>query len=196
MRRAGGSAVRAWVVGHDGFRVGAMLVAVGIVVSLYAYVRVPSPYGGPIPMWFLTPPTLAMFAALAVQNEIPEVGWSTGRLRRARLGWALAMVMLTGVAAAVVGGSAGQHRLAELTMALTGLTFGLAVLVGRGSVALGAGCLVVIVVSTRALYHLTPAGVWERLSGPGQLTLGAACAGCVVAYAHIGPRISRAALTG
>lgn len=188
--------MRAWVVGHDGFRVGAMLVAIGVAVSVYAYVRVPSSYGGPIPMWFLTPPALAMFAALAVHNEIPDVGWSVGRLRRARLAWASAVVTLTGAVAAFVGASADQHRLPELTIALTSLTFGLAVLVGRGSVTLGAGCLVVIVVSTRALHDLTPAGVWERLAGPGQLGLGAASACCVAAYGYLGPRSSRAALTG
>lgn len=188
--------MRAWIVGHDGFRVGAVLVAVAVAVSVYAYVRVPSPYGGPIPMWFLTPPALAMFAALALDNEIPGVGWSTGRLRRARLAWAVAVVGLGGLCAALVGVSAGQHRLPELTMALASLTLGLATVVGRGSVALGASCLVLIIVSTQALHSLTPAVVWDRLSGPSQLALGVVCTGCVVAYAWLGPRRSRAALAG
>lgn len=195
MRRRG-SAVRAWIVAHDGFRAGAAVVGVGSAISAYAFASVPSPYGGPIPMWFLTPPALAMFAALAVHNEVAEVGWSTGRLRLARLAWAVAVLAVTGAAAALVGVNAGQDRLPELTVALTSLTYGLAVLVGRASAALGAACLVSVVASTRALYLLTPAAVWQDLAGPGQLVLGAAAAACVTAYAWCGSRGGRSTLTG
>ena len=196
MRAGPGSAVRAWVVGHDGFRVGGVIAAIAVTVSIYAFARVPGPHGGPIPVWFLSPPALAMFAGLAVHNDIPEVGWSVGRLRRARLLWAIAVMTAAGLAAQLVGANAGQDRLGWLTVGLTGLTFGLATAVGRGSLALGASCLVVIVVSTRAVYSLTPAAVWDRLTAPGQAALGVAVAGCIAVYSLAGSRSSRAALTG
>lgn len=188
--------MRAWVVGHDGFRVGVALLAVGLAVSVYAFVRVPSPYGGPIPMWFLTPPALATLSALSVRNEIPVVGWADRRLRRARLGWALAVTALTGACAALVGANAGQDRLPELTMTLTGLTFGAAVAVGRGSAALGAACLVAVVGSTVALHDLTPARIWDHLAWPGQTAAAIVCAVAVTAYARFGAPGSAGGLSG
>lgn len=196
MRTAAGSALRAWVVGHDGFRVATMLLAVALGASLYAFVRVPGQHGGPIPLWLLTPPTLAMFAALAVHNDIPEVGWSTSRLRRARLLWAFAVVASAGLAAQLVGWSAGQARMGLLTAALTALTLGLACVVGRGSLALGAGLLVVTILHTRAVSTLTPAAIWAGLGGPLAAGLGLACVLSMVAYAAGGSRSPWGSLAG
>lgn len=184
------------MVGHDGHRVGAAITLVAVTVSLYASVRVPSPYGGPIPMWFLTPPTLAMLSGLSVSDAIADVGWSRSRLRAARLAWAVAALAGTGLAGGLVGANAGQDRLPELTIVLTGLTFGAATFLGRGSAGLGAACLVVVVVSTQALHDQTPEHVWDRLAVPGQLAAAVVVAACVAAYAVLGPRASRDALIG
>jgi hypothetical protein len=184
------------MVAHDGHRVGATLVLLGVTLATYAQASVPSFSGGAIPMWFLTPPALTMFAALAVRNEIPGVGWSAARLRRARLAWALAILAVAGASAALVGAASGQSQLPELTVALTALTVGVAVPAGRGSAAVGAACLVVVVMSTHALRNLAPAHLWERLSTPGQGALALAGAVCVGVYAYLGPRGTRAALTG
>ncbi|WP_183095638.1 hypothetical protein [Nocardioides stalactiti] len=187
--------MRAWVTAHDGFRVGAVLVAIGVAGSLYTYLRVPVPYGGKVPMWFLIPSALAMVAALAVHNELPD-GEGSPRVRGARLGWALVVLCVVGAAAAVVGARAGQQRMPELAVALTSVAFGLSVLVGRGSAAIGAACLVTTIVSTRALYHLTPASLWASLGTPGQLAFALACVGCLLAYVRFGSRSPSTALTG
>jgi hypothetical protein len=147
-------------------------------------------------MWFLKPPTLAMLSGLAVRNGIDDVGWRSGRLRLARLVWASFVLAGTGLAAALVGSSAGQHQLPELTMLLAAGTFGLATLVGRGSASLGAGCLVVVVGSTRELHALSPADLWDRLQLPGQVACGAVATVCVVGYGALGPRRSRASPAG
>lgn len=196
MRPRRGSAARAWVVAHDGVGVGVLIAVVGVAASVYAFVQVPGPHGGPIPMWLLTPPVLAMVAALAVHNEIPAVGWSEARLRRARLLWAVTAIGWTALAAQLVGWHAGQGRMGALAAVLTGLTFGLSVAIGRGSLVLGATILLVIVVNTNEVHSLTPAAVWDDVTGPARVAVVALVAGGVAAYAWLGSRMSRASLTG
>lgn len=176
------SVLRAWLVTHDALATGGAIAAVTTLAAGYAWDRVPGVHGGPLPLWLLTPPVLALFAGLAAGSSLPPMIRVRGAVT-ARLGWALAVCLLAGAGAAVVGASAGASNLGRSTVVLSGLVFGGSVVLGRWAPLIAAVPLVVLLAQVHAVRDLTPERLWNALSPLQEGAVLICWWGAVLAYA-------------
>ncbi len=175
------SGIRGWVAAHDGVPVLIAIAAVSIGTVLYAGRTVRGLDEQRIPLWFLAPALLAMVTALATGDRLPTLAPRRTRPMLARAWWAAAMSTAACGGALAIGVSADQPGLVVVTAPLVGLTWMLAVVVGRASVLLGAGACVLVLVRTRDLADLTPREVLADLGAWGVVIgLGLGVAGVVV----------------
>lgn len=164
---------------------GGAIVAVTALGAGYAWVRVPSVHGGPLPLWLLTPPVLALFAGLGAGSSLPPMIRVRGAAM-ARLGWAVAVCLLAGVGAVVVGASAGEPCLGSSTVVLSGLVFGGSVVLGRWAPLIAAAPLVVLLAQVHAVRDLTPERLWSALSPLQECAVLVCWCTAVLAYARWG----------
>lgn len=137
----------AWLIGHRGASVVLGLAGCGALFGFFAHQLLPSYGEHPlIPLWSLTPGTLAMIAAVGVENRLPDLGLP--RMAAARAVWATALVALTSIAALPVAQIQQQRDIAVAAGFLALVTVALASLLGR--LALVAGLAVDIVALTTA----------------------------------------------
>lgn len=187
MRQRRGSAVRAWLVAHDAVP---LTVAIGVVTVAgagYGWMSVPSVHGGPLPVWLLTPPLLALFAGLGAVSSIPSLIWS-GPAARARLLWSLTVCLVAGGGGELIGISAGQSALGVSTALLTGVIFGASVAVGRLAPLVAAAPIIVLLVQVHAVRDLVPARLWALVPLPAELLVWGVWALCLLTYARYGDR--------
>lgn len=185
MTARGGSALRAWLVAHDAVALAGAITAVTVLGSGYAWLQVPSVHGGPIPVWLLVPPALALFAGLGAGSSLPALIWVHGTVA-ARLGWACGVSALAGAGGAVVGSSAGQPDLGRSAVILSGLVFGCSVVLGRCAPLVAAVPLVGLLVQVHAVRDVTPERLWSALSAPQEVGVLACWSLAVLAYARWG----------
>lgn len=178
--------IRAWLVAHNAIPVGLAFAVITVGGSSYALMGVPGAHGGPLPLWLLTPPALAVLASAAVSNDIPVFGWQVRQVMVGRVVWELVVTGLAALAAKVVGHAAGQSHLSLLTVLLVGFVFTASTAIGRGCVLVGAVPMLAMLGSPDSVRNHTPRTVWELLHPAVQVGAIMACVGGLVLYVLLG----------
>jgi hypothetical protein len=127
---------RAWFVVHRGSGLVLGLVGCGGFFAVLAHHFLPSFGAHPlVPLWSLTPGTLAMVCAVGVENRLVDLGTASARV--VRLLWLGAVVLLAALAASPVAHIEQQRAIATAAAALATVTFAVASVVGRLALVVG-----------------------------------------------------------